>query len=167
MGREGFCGLIDFLVTLYQGDRSLLLYNPFLTNIGLSSDEAFMGGIVLRKKIQLALFRIFKVLVQMCKRLPRLWNRFPRSYVEDVVLSMIKLVSINSTTSLQQKRSKFNPVKGTQDARTSGNSLLLPWQMLALVDTKASWLRSWLHGYLGRNIFYSVSDRIQNNDAKV
>ena len=165
--REGFCGLIDFLVTLYQGDRSLLLYNPFLTNIGLSSDEAFMGGIVLRKKIQLALFRIFRALVQMCKRLPRLWNRFPRSYVEDMVLSMIKLVSINSTTTLQHKRSKFKPAKGTQDKRTSGNSLLLPWQMLALVDTKASWLRSWLHGYLGRNIFYSVSDRIQNNDAKV
>ena len=43
------------------GDKSFRLYHPILSNIGISQADASGNGILLRKKIQLALFRIFKV----------------------------------------------------------------------------------------------------------
>ena len=52
--------MIDLYINLI-GDKSFRLYHPILSNIGLSQADASGNGILLRKKIQLALFRIFKV----------------------------------------------------------------------------------------------------------
>ena len=35
-------------------------------------------------------------------------------------------------------------------------TILMPGQMIALVDPNANWLRSWLHGYLGRSVFFKL-----------
>ena len=51
-----------FNILYLIGDRSFRLYHPILANIGLSPNDANGNGIVLRKKVQLAIFRIFKVM---------------------------------------------------------------------------------------------------------
>ena len=35
----------------------------------------------------------------------------------------------------------------------------MPRNMIALVDPNASWLLSWLHGHLGRTLFFEVLAR--------
>ena len=49
---------------------------------------------------------------------------------------------------------------GKDDPRSSkkdlSNSLLMPRKMIALVDPNASWLLSWLHGHLGRTLFFEL-----------
>ena len=50
------------------------------------------------------------------------------------------------------------------------NSLLKPRKMIALVDPNASWLLSWLHGHLGRTLFFELLDgskHLSANDAQV
>ena len=54
--------------------------------------------------------------MKLCKRLPRLWNRFPRSYVEDIISSMIKLISITNPV-IQPKQQK----KGTKFSQGKAN----------------------------------------------
>ena len=38
----------------------------------------------------------------------------------------------------------------------SNNSMLIPRKIIALVDPNASWLLSWLHGHLGRTLFFEL-----------
>ena len=49
---------------------------------------------------------------------------------------------------------------GKDEARNakndSNNSMLIPRKIIALVDPNASWLLSWLHGHLGRTLFFEL-----------
>ena len=46
----------------------------------------------------------------------------------------------------------------------------MPRKMIALVDPNASWLLSWLHGHLGRTLFFELLDgskHFSGNDEHV
>ena len=47
----------------------------------------------------------------------------------------------------------------------SNNSMLIPRKIIALVDPKASWLLSWLHGHLGRTLFFELLETSKANNT--
>ena len=47
--------------------------------------------------------------------------------------------------------------------KSKGQKTLSPIHLISLVDPKAKWLKAWLHGNLGRQLFFHLAGTIHDN----
>ena len=80
------------------------------------------------------LLQIAKLMTSTCKELPRYWARYPMNIIEEIMTAMLDLISL----------------------KTKGQKILSPLHLVGLVDPKAGWLKAWLHGNLGRQMFFGL-----------
>ena len=124
--KESFVNIVDTLLRIYKDKTRISL-------IPVKGSE-----ISFKKKCHSNLLHIYKLLVSVCRDLPRFWIRYPESYVTEIVKSMIELASYSENRQ-----------------RSRGPNYLMPSDFLSLVDPQALWLQSWLHGEFGRSITFN------------
>ena len=80
------------------------------------------------------LLQVAKLITSTCKELPRCWSRYPLNIIEEIMTAMLDLIS----------------------TKTKGQKIVSPLHLVSLVDPKAGWLKAWLHGNLGRQMFFAL-----------
>ena len=112
-------GLINLLQTVsaWYSDKKLSSLLP-------------LSGLTRDCHLHQAALDILSLALSMAADLPKTWIRFPQRFVEEIIESMIELLSL---ASLQGQYS--------------------PLSLLSLVDPEAGWLRAWLHSKISRTIF--------------
>ena len=113
--KEAFVNLAAAVTGWYQ-DKKVA---PLLPSCGLSTEC----------HVHTAALGTASLVLDMARELPRAWVRFPQRYVEEVLDSMVQLLSLRSAAAYS------------------------PLQLLAALDPGAVWLRDWLHGKLFRTMF--------------
>ena len=113
--KEAFVNLAAAVTGWYQ-DKKVA---PLLPSCGLSTEC----------HVHTAALGTASLVLELARELPRAWVRFPQRYVEEVLDSMVQLLSLRSAAAYS------------------------PLQLLAALDPGAVWLRDWLHGKLFRTMF--------------
>jgi hypothetical protein len=103
---------------------------------------ALASEISFKKRPNHGFLQICKLISTVCKDLPKYWPRYAHSHIEHMMKAMIELVSL----------------KGR-----GGQKILSPIHLISLVDPKAQWLKAWLHGNLGRKIFFDLVGKMNDN----
>ena len=114
--KEGFINLLQ-TVSGWYSDKKLSSHLP---RTGLARDS----------HLHQAALDILSLALSMAADLPKTWIRFPQRFVEEIIESMIELLSVKS-------------IQGQHS----------PLTLLSLVDPEAGWLRDWLHPKISRTIF--------------
>ncbi|XP_074540670.1 protein broad-minded [Halichoeres trimaculatus] len=78
------------------------------------------------------------------KEVTTFWIRHPEKYMEEVIESTFSLLS-------------FHHDHGSSSPRTE--KTLLPVNLLALLDVKATWFKKWMHGYYSRTVVLRLLER--------
>ena len=82
--KEAFVSLTTAIVGLYK-DKSRNYQLP-----SMASEVSF------KKRPTQNLLQICRLLTQTCKDLPRFWNRYPPSHIEEIMKAMLELVTLKS-----------------------------------------------------------------------
>ena len=87
------------------------------------------------------LLQTCRLITSTCRDLPKNWSRYPASIVEDIMQAMLDMVTMKS----------------------KGQKTLSPIHLISLVDPKAKWLKAWMHGNLGRQLFFHLARITHDN----
>ena len=114
--KEGFINLLQTVCGWFS-DKKLSSHLP-------------LSGLTRDSHLHQAALDILSLALSMAADLPKTWIRFPPRFVEEIIETMVELLSVRS---LQGQYS--------------------PLTLLSLVDPEACWLRDWLHPKISRTIF--------------
>ncbi|XP_040573616.1 uncharacterized protein [Lepeophtheirus salmonis] len=128
-------GLFLSLIQPKTSSLSIKIHLRLMKFDHLSAKEAYinMTGAVMEiyesSSIQEQGVVILKALVEFNKEFPLSWNRYPLSYIEEMITSFMKLISI-----------------------LPKNKKIVPLQILCMVDPGSIWLREWFLSDFGRSL---------------
>lgn len=114
--KEGFVNLLETLSSWYQ-DSSL---SSRLPSCGMSSESP----------VHMGCLNIVNLILNMATSITKSWIRFPPSYIDEIILKMVQLISIKAPNN-------YSPI-----------------QLFSIVDLDANWLKDWLHPKVQRTIFF-------------
>ena len=127
--KEAFVSLASTIIGLYK-DKSRNYQLP-----SIATEVSF------KKRPTHNLLQICRLITRTCKELPRFWNRYPPSHIDEIMRSMLVLITLKSR----------------------GQKILSPVHLISLVDPKANWLKAWLHGNIGRHMFFHLVEQTHDN----
>ena len=80
--KEAFISLTNTIISLYK-DKSRNYQLP-----SMSSEVSF------KKRPTYNLLQICRLITQTCRDLPRFWNRYPPSHIEDIMKAMLEMITL-------------------------------------------------------------------------
>ncbi|KAJ9601035.1 hypothetical protein L9F63_000770 [Diploptera punctata] len=125
--REGFINLIEGIHLYYSN-----LYHTSLPN--------FKQGIDLTNVIHDHLIKMYYLLLENAKEMPKNWLRYGERRVEEIVGVFIDLLAMHTYCS------KLNLNK----------DIMYPYHILSILDPKANWCKLWVHGAFGHRILLNI-----------
>ncbi|XP_031437936.1 protein broad-minded [Clupea harengus] len=90
------------------------------------------------------LLKQMRLMNEFQKEVTSFWIRHPEKYMEEIIESTLSLLSLCSEPGLGPH--------GYERA-------LAPLHLLALLDTKATWFKKWMHGYYSRTVVLRLLER--------
>ncbi|ESO96909.1 hypothetical protein LOTGIDRAFT_231711 [Lottia gigantea] len=123
-----------FTSTCHQTREIYTLLSEYLVNEFEYRDtgtQLLSQGLDIDRPEQSKLLKAFRLMNEFQQEAPNYWIRYPDKYLEDVVESTLKLLSIHPS-------------------HQAGNIYITPLHYIALVDPKANWCIKWMHGNYSR-----------------
>lgn len=131
--RETYTCLAEHLQYLFMSPR-----NSYLPQISDGLDLTQPEVVHIMKRIRL--------LNEYQQQVPSIWIRYPETFLEAIVESTLSIIVLHP-------KSVTNVTK----------QLLTPLHFISLVDTKANWIRKWLHGNYSRCVVIKhIQDRYRD-----
>ena len=98
-------------------------------------------GLDLQKLNNHYLMQRFNLVAAFAREIPAFWTRFPTKFADEVIESLLSLLSVGKT-----------PDSSGGSSSSSGASLrnMTPLHFMSLVDPKATWFTRWTHGHYSR-----------------
>ena len=87
-------------------------------------------GLDLQKLNNHYVMQRFNLVAAFAREIPAYWTRFPTKFADEVIQSMLELLSTNVSDDSLKK--------------------MTPLHFMALVDPKAMWFTRWTHGHYSR-----------------
>ena len=128
--KEAYANLIETVLAWYSDPRIL----PLLPCSAIKEEETMHANLV----------ALLSLLCAHCRELPRLWVRYPHTYVQEMVDAMVDLLSWSQkSTSLGDE---------AEEDESGGNRVLSPADIIAVLDPETKWLKEWFHSFLSRSV---------------
>ena len=124
--KEVFASLTSHLASLFNESVSSSSSSKCFISIP-TLDE----GLDLQKLNNHYLMQRFNLVAAFAREIPAFWTRFPTKFADEVIESLLGLLSAVTTT-------------------TSSPKKMTPLHFMSLVDPKATWFIRWTHGHYSR-----------------
>ena len=102
---------------------------------------AISAELSFKKRSNHNLLQTCRLITATCREMPKYWTRYPPIIVEQIMQNMLDLITLKS----------------------KGQKTLSPIHLISLVDPKAKWLKAWLHGNLGKQMFFQLAQETMDN----
>ncbi|XP_047121782.1 protein broad-minded-like isoform X1 [Schistocerca piceifrons] len=118
--------------------ESLRLY---YIDAAIGTNPSFVQGLNFSNPVHNKLIKLVHFILAMSNEMPKSWARFKNSWIEEIINAFMILITMHIHT-------------------TTGDALIYPFHVIAALDPRAIWCFHWLHGTLGRNIFFSFQSKV-------
>ncbi|XP_049938501.1 protein broad-minded-like isoform X3 [Schistocerca serialis cubense] len=118
--------------------ESLRLY---YIDAAIGTTPSFVQGLNFSNPVHNKLIKLVHFILAMSNEMPKSWARFKNNWIEEIINAFMILITMHIHT-------------------TTGDALIYPFHVIAALDPRAIWCFHWLHGTLGRNIFFSFQSKV-------